>query len=191
MNRRLAYSFCLLAAALCWGALPALAGTITISGTLEGDSTLTPTGTPGIYIQNFTGDGNDNKFGSFTPSSMSTIDFSHPPNIVITDAMFSEVFANGTLFGTSSGNGSGTGNGNGTATFTVDLVITGGTGYFAGDTGKVALTGTIMRTGPTTLSISNGSYRGELTSTPEPSAAILMGTALMAIVLGVACRRSS
>ncbi len=189
--RKLAYSFCLLALALCWGALPAFAGTIPISGTLEGDSTLTPTGTPGIFVQNFTGDGMDTTFGSFTPSSMSTIDFSNPPNIVLTDATFTETFANGTLFGTSSGNGKGKGNGNGTATFTVNLLITGGTGYFAGDTGEVTLTGTIARTGATSASVSNGSYSGSLTTTPEPSAAVLMGTALMAMVLGAAWRRSS
>jgi len=185
MNRILSYSFCFLSLSLCLCCLPALAGTSTISGTFDGNSTLTPTGSPGIYIQNFTGDGVDATFGSSNLSSMSTIDFSHPPNIVITDSMFSETFANGTLFGTSSGNGTGNGNGNGGGTFTVNLVITGGTGYFAGDTGEVTLMGTLTRTGPTTLAVSNGSYTGSLT-TAEPSAAILMGTALMAIVLGAA-----
>ncbi|HME00359.1 MAG TPA: hypothetical protein VKM93_23890 [Terriglobia bacterium] len=189
MNRKLAYSLCLLALALCWGALPAFAGTIPIRGTLEGDSTLTPTGTPNVYVQNFTGDGDDTTFGSFTALSMSTIDFSNPPNIVITDSTFSETFGNGTLFGTSSG-GKAKPNGNGTAAFIVNLVITGGTGFLAGDTGEVTLTGLITLTSPTTVSV-NGSYTGSLTTTPEPSAAILMGTALMAMVLGAAWRRSS
>jgi hypothetical protein len=76
-----------------------------ISGTLTGDSTLTPTGTPGIFVQNFTGDGDDTVFGSFTPQSQSTIDFSHPRDIVVSDGMFLETFSDGTLFGTSSGSG--------------------------------------------------------------------------------------
>jgi hypothetical protein len=125
-----------------------------IMGTFEGDSTLTATGTPGVFIQSFTGDGDDTVFGSFTPSSLSTIDFSHPPDILISDGMLSEIFAHGTLFGTSSG--SGTASGHGTATFTIDFVITGGTGDFAGDTGEATLTGTITQTSATTESIRSG-----------------------------------
>ena len=34
-----------------------------LSGTFEGDSTLTPTGTQGIFTQNFTGDGTDATYG--------------------------------------------------------------------------------------------------------------------------------
>src|ERR1700675_1230268 len=74
-----------------------------ITGTLSGDSTLTPTITPGVFVQNFTGDGDDTTFGSFTPQSLSTIDFSNPPAILISNGMFSETFLQGTLFGTSSG----------------------------------------------------------------------------------------
>jgi len=127
---------------------------------------------PGIYVQNFTGDGDDTTFGSFTPASQSTIDFSNPPTILITSGMLTETFSNGTLFGTTSGNG--TASGHGTATFTIDFVITGGTGFFAGDMGEATLTGTITSTGPTTESIT-GSYSGSLTSTPEPATITLLG----------------
>ena len=138
-------------------AMPVQAGIL--SGTFDGDATITPTGTPGIYTQNFTGDGTDDTYGAFTPSSTATINFSNPPNIVITNGMHLDTFANGTLFGP--GSGSGTGNGRGVATFTVDFVITGGTGFFADVTGgEVILTGTITQTGPTTEAISNGSYIG-------------------------------
>jgi hypothetical protein len=147
-----------------------------ITGTFEGDSTLTPTGTPGVFIQDFTGDGDDTTFGLFTPSSQSTIDFSVPPNILISNGTLLETFTNGTLEGTSSG--SGTASGKGTATFTIDFVITGGTGNFAGDTGEATLTGTITQTSPTTESIS-GSYTGSLTSVPEPSTLVLLTTGLL------------
>jgi len=187
MKRRLAWTLCLVALALSWGAVSAVAKTINISGTFEGDSTLTPTGSPGIYTQDFTGDGEDTLFGAFTPSSTSTIDFSNPPNIMISDAMFTETFRYGTLFGTASG--SGTANGKGSATFSLDLVITGGTGNFAGDTGKATLTGTLTRTSPTSLTISNASYTGSLSTVDEPSAAILAGVSLVAIGFGFALRR--
>jgi hypothetical protein len=147
-----------------------------ITGTFEGDSTLTPTGTPGVFLQNFTGNGDDTTFGLFTPSSNSTIDFSNPPDILISNGTLSETFTDGTLEGTSSG--SGIASGHGTATFTIDFVITGGTGNFAGDTGEATLTGTITQTSPTTESIS-GSYTGSLTPVPEPSTLVLLTTGLI------------
>jgi hypothetical protein len=53
-------------------AVPVHADVVNISGTISGDATLTPTGTPGVYVQNFSGDGDDTTFGSFTPASTST-----------------------------------------------------------------------------------------------------------------------
>ncbi|MGA9564297.1 MAG: hypothetical protein WBS19_02120 [Candidatus Korobacteraceae bacterium] len=143
---------------------PAHAGSI--SGTFDGNATLTPTGTTGVYIQNFSGDGTDNTYGDFAVTSMSTVDFSNPPNITFTDGMLLETFGGGTLFGT--GSGTGMGNGHGMATFTIDFVITGGTGIFFGEHGSAMITGDITQTGPLTEAISNASYTGTLV-TPEPS----------------------
>ncbi len=154
----------LLIAALCCFALPLAAESV--SGTLSGDSTLTPTGTPGVYIQNFSGLGDDLSLGSFTIASMSTADFSNPPRITITGRTFKETFVTGTLFGTSSGDGTATGNG--TATISIDLAFTGGTGKFAGATGEATFSGTITQTSATTESLT-GNYVGSLTPFPEPS----------------------
>jgi hypothetical protein len=153
-----------------------------ISGTLSGDSTLTPTAEPGVFVQNFTGDGDDTIFGSFTAQSDSTIDFSHPPTIVISSGSFLETFLQGTLFGTSSG--SGTASGHGTATVTMDLVFTGGTGLFAGATGEATARETITSTSATTDSIS-GSYVGSLATVPEPNYLPLF----VAAAVVVFCRR--
>jgi PEP-CTERM motif len=142
-----------------------------ITGMFDGVATLTPTAEPGVFTQNFTGDGNDTILGAFTPSSQSTIDFSKPPNILVSDGTFLETFTDGTLFGTTSGEG--TASGTGTATFTADIVFTGGTGIFAGDTGEASVTGTLTRTNPTTLAV-NTSYTGVLV--PEPSAWVLLAT---------------
>jgi len=162
-------------------AVPGHASTINISGTFSGDPTLTPNGTPGVFVQNLTGDGDDTIYGSFTPTSQSTVDFSHPPNILISGGSFTETFAKGTLFGTSNGNG--TASGLGTATFTLDFVFTGGTGQFAGDTGEATVTGTITRTSATTESIT-GTYTGTLTAaTPLPAALPLFATGLGALGL--------
>lgn len=156
-----------------------------ITGTLSGDSTLTPTGTPGVYVQSFTGDGDDTTFGAFTPTSQSTVDFSKPPAITITDGMFSETFAQGTLFGTSSG--SGAASGHGTADVTIDFVFTGGTGLFAGDSGEATFTGTITQTSATTESIT-GSYTGTI-STTGPSTLVLLTSAAAAGAVVVVVRR--
>jgi hypothetical protein len=144
-----------------------------ISGTLSGDSILTSTSTPGVFVQNFTGDGDDTTYGSFTPQSQSMIDFSKPPAITISDGMLSLTFVQGTWFGTTSGDG--TASGLGTATFEVDFVITGGTGLFAGATGEATITGTI--TSSTTESIT-GSYVGSLSLVPEPSSLALLASAV-------------
>jgi hypothetical protein len=168
------YSITLLLVALGGVAVPARAGSL--SGTFDGNSTLTPTGTTGIFIQNFTGDGDDTTFGSFTAQAQSTADFSNPPQIFFSDGMLLLTFSEGTLFGT--GSGSGTASGQGTATFTNNFNITGGTGLFDGATGKVTLTGLITQTGPTTESISDGSYVGTFsTSIPEPSTLTLLAPA--------------
>ena len=163
-----------------WG-LAASASAGLLSGTFDGDATLTPV-SPGIYTQSFTGDGDDVTYGAFTPSSTSTIDFSKPPQILISDGMLLMTFTQGNLFGT--GSGGGTASGNGTATFTIDFVITGGTGLFAGALGEATLMGTITQTSPTTETISNGTYTGSFV-VPEPSTLILLSpaVALGAVVL--------
>src|SRR5208283_1763570 len=119
-GRCAATALALLLVSLAWLAVPAQAGSL--SGTFDGTATLTPTGTPGVYTQNFTGDGTDDTYGAFDVTSMSTVDFSAPPNIVFTNGMLTETFTDGTLFGT--GSGSGTASGMGTATFTIHFVIT-------------------------------------------------------------------
>jgi hypothetical protein len=147
--------------------VPAQAGSL--GGSFDGVATLTPTGTQGIFIQNFAGDGTDATFGAFTATSQSTVDFTSPPSITITDGTLSEIFAGGDLFGT--GSGSGTGNGHGTATFTIDFIINGGTGIFERQHGEAIITGTITQTSPTTEAI-DATYTGTLV--PEPSSVSLL-----------------
>jgi len=160
-------------------ALVALGGLVapvqggSISGTYSGEATLTLTSTPGVYVQNFTGDGDDTTFGSFSAQSTATVDFSKPPDITLSGGMFLETFSQGTLFGICSG--SGTASGQGTATFTVDYVYTGGTGLFAGDTGEATLTATVTSTSSTTES-ATGFYSGSLV--PEPSSLALLASAV-------------
>jgi hypothetical protein len=147
---------------------PALAGSL--GGSFDGVATLTPTGTPGIFIQNFAGDGTDATFGAFTATSQSTVDFTSPPTIVITNGMLHEIFVGGTLFGT--GSGGGMASGQGTATFTINFVITGGTGIFEHDHGTATITGTITQTSPLSEAV-DATYTGTL-NTPEPSTLGLM-----------------
>jgi hypothetical protein len=122
-----------------------------------------------VFIQNFVGDGTDATYGAFDATSQSTVDFRNAPNIVITNGSLTEVFAGGDLFGT--GSGSGLGNGHGTATFTIDFIITGGTGIFEHQTGEAMITGTITQTSQTTEAI-DATYTGMLV--PEPSSVSLL-----------------
>ncbi len=156
--------------------VPARAGPI--SGTFTGDATLTPVA-PGVFLQTFNGEGDDTRLGSFDMQAQSTIDFSHPPNIIFSNGMFSEFFSEGTLDGTSSGMG--TASGHGTATFVTETVFTGGTERFREATGEATVTGTIVQTSPTTDTIT-ASYVGSLTIVPEPSslALLALGTAALA-----------
>jgi hypothetical protein len=158
---------------------PVQASTISLNGTFDGTGSLTPTSQPGIFIFNFTGDGTDMTFGAFTPTSTSTIDFSNPPNIVVSNGMWSQMFNDGVIFGTSSGTG--TASGQGTATFTSDVVVTGGTGRFAGSTGDLIVTGTITQTSPTTESV-EASYSGTV-NVPEPSTLTLLASCLLGLGL--------
>jgi hypothetical protein len=153
-------------------AAPARAGSI--SGQVSGDTTITPIGS-NVFIQNFSGEGDDTLLGSFTMESQSTINFSNPLDIIISNGTCSQTFAEGTLFGTCSG--SGTTIGMGTGTFETEIVFTGGTGLFAGATGGMTVTGTIESTGPTTGEIT-GSYVGTLSSVPEPGGLALLVPAL-------------
>ena len=164
--------------------LPARGGLI--SGTIEGASRLTPTGPPGVFLQSFIGTGADTVLGAFTAGSLSIIDFSDPPEIFITNGSFLETFAQGILSGSSSGKG--IASGAGTATVTIDIVFTGGTGAFAGATGKATLTGTLTRTSPTTQTIS-GTYEGTLSVIPEPSTLALLAPGAALGAMGAAYRR--
>jgi hypothetical protein len=151
-----------------------------ISGSFSGNSVFTPTGTPGVLIQNFTGGGTDTTYGPFTFLSLSTVDFTNPPSIVISNGSFTETFAIGSLFGTSSGTG--TANGNGTASLLLNLVVTGGTFAFERFTGNATITGMITLTSPTT-GATGGTYAGTLRDTdiPEPSTLAIVGAGIMGL----------
>jgi hypothetical protein len=118
----------------------------------------------------------------------STLDLSNLPDIVLTDVTYTITFADGTLFG--SGSGSGTATGPDTATTMLTLTIAGGTGSFVGDIGEATTMETDTFTGPTTLSITDGSYSGTLSQSPEPttSAMLVLGLGLVGVM---ARRRSS
>jgi len=159
-----------------------------ISGTLNGASTLIATGNPGIYTQDFSGDGDDFTYGSFTPMGISIIDDSNPSAFTITHGGFLEAFSEGTLFGTDTR--SETARGPGGETVTIDFVITGGTGLFAGATGEFDATVNVTAISPTTDSES-GTYIGTLTlATPEPGSLILFGSAAV-VVFCMRRRRTS
>jgi hypothetical protein len=148
-------------------AVPVQADTTAVSGTLTGTSTLTPTGTLGVYDETFTGSGVDSVSGPYTTTNTSTITFSNPTTFTSV-GMFIDVLAGGTLFGTFTSKGNITGVD--TSTITFDTVM-GGTGAFAGDTGKITVIGTNT---PSDTPPFNGNYTGFIVTAPEPSSVALM-----------------
>ena len=164
-----------LAALLVTAGVIAPAGAGPITGSFGGDSTFTPTATPGVLAQAYTGEGTDMTFGSFTVQSHSIVDFSSPPAISVNNGTFTETFSQGTLLGTFSGEGTTSGTGIGTAT--AELVFSGGTGLFTDATGEASVLQTIMKTGPTTAS-GSATYTGTLSLVPEPGSLALLATAV-------------
>jgi hypothetical protein len=148
-------------------AVPVQADTTPVSGTLTGTTTLTPTGTLGVFDSSFTGSGVDSVSGPFTTTNMGTITFTSL-TMFTSSGTFMDVLAGGTVFGTFSG--SGTLTGVDTSTITLDTV-TGGTGAFAGDTGKVTVIGTNT---PSDTPPFSGAYTGFIVTAPEPSSVALM-----------------
>jgi len=154
-------------------------------GTFDGVSTLTPTATPGIFTQSFSGDGVDKTYGSFTASSTSTVDFRAFPIFFITNGMNSLDFANGSLHGTGSGLGLVIGPGLGG--FFTHITIAGGTGIFRDASGLVDVfgladvSGTITTTGPITAAVT-GFDVGSWVPVPEPSTVLLVAAGLAGVV---------
>ncbi|HEV8074809.1 MAG TPA: PEP-CTERM sorting domain-containing protein [Candidatus Acidoferrum sp.] len=150
-------------------AVSAQADSIPTSGTITGNSTFTVTANPCLCVfdSNFTGSGVDTLSGNFTSTNMGTLIFSSP-TMFTSSGTFIDVFAGGTVFGTFTETGTATGAT--TSTSTLDTMITGGTGMFAGETGESIVIGT----NDTTKSpMFTGTYTGFIT-TPEPSSLALM-----------------
>jgi PEP-CTERM motif len=150
-------------------ALPAQADTITSSGTLTGTSTITATSNPAVFDSSFTGSGTDSVSGPFTGTNMATLNFTSLTTFT-SSGTFVNVLAGGTLFGTFTGSGTGSGD---TTAITIDSVITGGTGIFAGDRGKSTITGISTTTSPT-MSSFTGTYTTSITTVPEPGSVTLL-----------------
>ena len=148
-------------------AVPVLADSIPDSGTVTGNTTLTPTGIPGVFGTNFTGSGVDSVSGAFEATNTGITIFSSTTAFT-SSGTFIDVFAGGTVFGTF--NETGTLTGATTSIITINTVSTGGTGIFAGETGESTVMGTNTSTNTPMFS---GTYTGFFT-TPEPSSLALM-----------------
>lgn len=150
-------------------ALTAQADTITSSGPLAGTSTLTATSNPAVFDSSFIGSGTDSLFGPFTTTNMATLNFTSLTTFT-SNGTFVNVLAGGTVFGTFTGSGTVSGD---TTAITINTVLTGGTGMFAGDRGKSTITGISTTTSPT-MSSFTGTFTTSITTVPEPGTVILL-----------------
>jgi hypothetical protein len=103
-------------------AVPVQADTATVSGTLMGTSTLTPTANPAVFDSFFTGSEVDSVSGPYTTTNTSIITFTSLTTFISTGT-FVDVLAGGTTFGTLSGMGTVTATGSDTTI--LDLIRVG------------------------------------------------------------------
>jgi hypothetical protein len=150
-------------------ALPAQGDTITSSGSLTGTSTLKATSNPAVFDSTFTGTGTDLVFGPFTSTNMATLTFTSLTAFT-SSGTFVDVLAGGTVFGTFTGSGTVSGD---TTAITINSVLTGGTGIFAGDRGTSTITGVSTATSSTTSSFT-GTFTTSIASVPEPGTVTLL-----------------
>lgn len=138
----------------------------TESGTLVEPITLIDSNLVGTAELSGSGSGT---FGSYTFTASSDLTIFGPSftNVSITNGTVTVTYSDGTLLGTTSG----TGITNGTiATDTINVIYTGGTGVFAGDTG----TATILETVYVDSNTFTDSISGALTTTPLPSTWLML-----------------
>ena len=151
---------------------PVQAGTIafseTDSGTLVEPLTFVFPNLVGTAALSGSGTGT---FGSFTFTANSDLTIFGPPpsftSVSITNGTVTVTYSDGTLFGTSSGTGTTNGT---TATDTINVIYTGGTGVFAGDTG----TATELETVDIDANTFTSTVTGTLTTTPLPTTWLML-----------------
>jgi hypothetical protein len=164
--------------------LPARAGTL--SGKFSGVTLLSTLDPTVIASQSFIGGGIDSTYGNFTATAQSTVDSTHPPQILFSGGTLLFNLSQGTGAFQGTYTGSATDNGNGTS-FTIDVSITSGSGVFTGATGTVLITGDLTevnRLPNTTRFVVAGTYIATF-AIPEPNTLTLLAPAVAggAIVL--------
>jgi hypothetical protein len=152
----------------------ARAGLISYTGTLSGTFTATPALPPDFQSSAvFTGTGFDTLGGAFVISGSNNAQYISTFDVQIYGGLFTRVYGGGdTIFGTYTGT-SVVNSAHDQASVTQDVVITGGTGIFAGIEGSQAQACTAQTIGMNpdgTLNVAfSGSYTGTVTITPELS----------------------
>jgi hypothetical protein len=154
---------------------------IPYTSTETGNYLITPTG-PNTIHGEYTGLGNSSPGGAYTSFGAFDLDTTDPANQIASNATFNQDYGGGnTLFGTFTGTATFTSATEGT--FTLDSLLTGGTGTFLNYRGTFTVTGTLNVTGPTTIAYT-AIANGTLVVIPEPGAvALLIGASVPGTML--------
>jgi hypothetical protein len=183
MTRKILCSTLAGAALLCVPPAAARAQVVPFTGTRTAENIPVPTpdvgrcgATPNTLISGIVGTGTSN-LGAFTTVESNCL---NPVTGSLFNGLFNFAFGGGnTLFGTATGTVA-LPPVNGTTTNVFEYLITGGTGLYAGATGRLQVNG-VVRFNPDGTTGNTFTYNGSFSTVPEPSAVLVLGAGLVGV----------
>jgi hypothetical protein len=148
---------------------------IPFTGTNSGSMTMAPTGPGQVHVIE-AGSGTDTLGGAFTMTGSQDMQYFSPTYAIITNGDCTQTYALGTITSTYTGSGGENG------IYTMDALITGGTGAYAGIGGTWAQVVQVTRTGPASADWT-ATLHGVAVPEPSTAASLVVGSGMAGLLL--------